>query len=49
MLGVGGVFENGDSSPVDSAVVDALQRGEWSPDDPLSCLDHSLQAFAAVA
>ena len=27
-------------------VVDALQRGDWSPDDPLGCLYHSLQAFA---
>ena len=45
MLGVGGVFDNGGNSPVDSVVVDALQRGEWSPDDPLSCLYHSLQAF----
>lgn len=31
---------------MDSAVVDALQRGQWCPDDPLSALDHSLQAFA---
>ena len=31
---------------MDSAFVDVLQRGEWSPDDPLSCLFHSLQAFA---
>ena len=29
MLGVGGVLEYEGSSPVDSAVVDALQRGQW--------------------
>ena len=46
MLGVGGIFDDGNSSPVDSAVIDALQRGDWSPDDPLSCLYHSLQTFA---
>lgn len=34
MLGVGGVFEDG----VDSAVVDALRRGRWSPGDLLSRL-----------
>ena len=45
MLGVGGVSDDGGSSPMDSAVVDALQRGEWSPDDPLCCLYHSLQAL----
>ena len=33
MLGVGGVFEDGGSSPVDSAVVDTPQRGQWSPGD----------------
>ena len=31
---------------MDSAVVYALQRGQWSPGDPLSVLNHSLQAFA---
>ena len=46
MSGVGRVFDDGGSSSVDSAVVDALQRREWSPDDPLSCLHHSLQVFA---
>ena len=46
MLGVGGVFEDGDSSPVDSAVVDALQRGQWSPGDLLCSLYRSLRAFA---
>ena len=46
MLGVGGVFEDGGSSPVDSVVVEALQRGQWSPGDLLSRLYHSLQAFA---
>ena len=43
VLGVGLVFEDGGSSPVDSAVVDALQRGQWSPGDLLSSLYHSLQ------
>lgn len=40
MLGVGGVFEDG----VDSAVVDALRRGRWSPGDLLSRLYHSLRS-----
>ena len=31
---------------VDSAVVDALQRGQWSPGDLLCSLYNSLQAFA---
>ena len=35
MLGVGGVLEDGGGSPVDSVVVDALQRGQWSPGDLL--------------
>ena len=43
---MGGVFEGGGSSPVGSAVVDALQRGQWSPGDLLSSLYHTLQAFA---
>ena len=46
MLGVGGVLEYGGSSPVDSAVVDALQRGQWGSDDPLCSLYHSLQSSA---
>ena len=46
MLGVGGAFEDGGSSPVDSAVVDALQRGQWSPGDLLRSLYHSVQVFA---
>ena len=31
---------------MDSAVVNALQRGQWSPGNLLSSLYHSLQAFA---
>ena len=46
MLGVGGVLEYGGSSPVDSAVVDALQRGQWGSDDLLCSLYHSLQSSA---
>ena len=46
MLGVGGVLEYGGSSPVDSAVVDSLQRGQWGSDDPLCSLYHSLQSSA---
>ena len=46
MLWVGAVLYDGGSSPVDSAVIDAVQRGQWGPGDPLSCLYHSLQAFA---
>ena len=45
MLGVGGVFEDEGSSPVESAVVEALQRGQWSPGDLLRSLYHCLQAF----
>ena len=41
MLGVGGDFEDGGSSPVDSVVIDALQRGQWTPGDLLSSLYHS--------
>ena len=33
------------SSSVNSAVVDALQRGQWCPGDLFGCLHHSLQAF----
>lgn len=29
--GMGGAFENGDRPPVDSVMVDALQRGQWNP------------------
>lgn len=47
MLGVCGIF--GGSSPQDGGsslqVVDALQRGQRSPDDLLRSLYHSLQAF----
>ena len=42
---MGGDFADGSSSLVDIAVVDALQRGPWSPGDLLSSLYHSLQAF----
>ena len=38
VLGVGGVFEGGGISPVDSAVVDVLQRGQWTPGDLLHSL-----------
>ena len=31
---------------MDSAVVDALQRGQWSSGDLLDSLYHTLQAFA---
>ena len=41
-----GVFDDGGSSPVDSAVVDALQRGLWCPGDLRRSLYYSLQAFA---
>lgn len=44
VLGVDGVFDDGGGSPVDSVVVDALQRGPWSPGDLLSSLHNSLQA-----
>ena len=37
---VGGVLEDGDGS-VDSAVVDALPRGQWSPGDFLSGLNNN--------
>lgn len=30
VLGMGGVLEDGGSSLVDSAVEDALQKGQWS-------------------
>ena len=42
----GGVLEYGGSSPVDSAVVDALQRGQWGSDDLLCSLYQSLQSSA---
>jgi len=45
-LRLSGVREDGGSSPVDSAVVGALQRGQWSLGDLLSRLHHSPQAFA---
>ena len=41
---MGGVFEDRGSSPVDSVVINALQRGQWSPADLLCSLYHSLQA-----
>ena len=31
---------------MDSAVLETVQRGQWSPGDLLSSLYHSLQAFA---
>ena len=43
MLGVGGVFEDGGGSPVDSEVVDALQRGQYSPGDLLHSLYHPVE------
>ncbi len=46
MLWVGGVLKDGGSSPVNSAMVNGLQRGQWSPDDLHSSLHHSLQMFA---
>lgn len=42
---MGGVFEDGGSSPVDSVVINALERGQWSPADLLRSLYRSLQAF----
>ncbi len=45
MLWVGGVLKDGGSSPVNSAMVNGLQRGQWSPDDLLGSLHHSLQTF----
>ena len=41
-----GVFEDEGSSPVDSAGLDALQRGQWSSGDLLDSLFQTLQAFA---
>ncbi len=46
MLWVGGVLKDGGSSPVNSAMVNGLQRGQWSSDDLLGSLHHSLQTFA---
>ena len=48
MLGVGGLLEDGGSSPVDSVLVDALQIGQWTPGDLLSSLYCSLQAFDII-
>lgn len=45
MLEVGGFLQDGGSSTADSAVIDVLQRGQWSPGDLLSSLHHSLKAF----
>ena len=46
MLEWGGVINDGCSNSVDSAMVNGLLRGQWSPDDLLSSLHNSLQTFA---
>ncbi len=46
MMWVGGFLEDEGSSPVNSAMVNGLQRGKWSPYDLLGSLHHSLQTFA---
>lgn len=48
MLGVSGLLKDGCSLPVDSAGVDVLQTGQWSPGDPPGCLHHSLQAVVLL-
>lgn len=49
MLRVSGLFDDGGSSPVDSARVNVLQRGLCSPGDFCGRVHHTLHSNSAVS